>query len=69
VVSWDTSCCGHKRSCGREERLRGLVFRLTDYRSRGPGFDSRLYQIFWEAVGPEPGPRRLLRINEALFDQ
>jgi hypothetical protein len=27
-------------------RLCGLVFRVPGYRSRGPGFDSRLYQIF-----------------------
>jgi hypothetical protein len=26
--------------------LRGLVDRVPRYRSRGPGFDSRLYQIF-----------------------
>jgi hypothetical protein len=31
-----TSCC--------------LVVRVPGYRSRGPGFDSRSYQIFWEVV-------------------
>jgi hypothetical protein len=35
------------------DRLCGLVVRVLDYRSRGPGFDSRLYQIFLEVVGLE----------------
>jgi hypothetical protein len=28
------------------DRLCGLVVRVTGYRSRGPGFDSRRFQIF-----------------------
>jgi hypothetical protein len=28
------------------DRVCGLVFRVSGYRSRGPGFDSRPYQIF-----------------------
>jgi hypothetical protein len=28
------------------DRLCGLVVRVSSYRSRGPGFDSRPYQIF-----------------------
>jgi hypothetical protein len=28
------------------DRLCGLVVRVSGYRSRGPGFDSLLYQIF-----------------------
>jgi hypothetical protein len=30
------------------DRLCGLVVRVSSYRSRGPGFDSRPYQIFSE---------------------
>jgi hypothetical protein len=29
-----------------EDRLCGLVIRVSGYRSRGPGFDARPYQIF-----------------------
>jgi hypothetical protein len=42
-------------------RLYGLVVRVSGYRSRGPGFDSRLYQIFWELGGLERGPLSLVR--------
>jgi hypothetical protein len=28
------------------DRLCGIVVRVPGYRSRGPGFDSRCYQIF-----------------------
>jgi hypothetical protein len=31
----------------------GLVVRVSGYRSRGPGFDYRPYQIFWEVGGLE----------------
>jgi hypothetical protein len=30
------------------DRLSGLVVEVPGYRSRGPGFDSRRYQIFSE---------------------
>jgi hypothetical protein len=33
------------------DRLCGLVVRVYGYRSRGPGFDSRHFQVLWEAVG------------------
>jgi hypothetical protein len=35
------------------DRLCGLVVRVPGYRCRGSGFDSRIYQIFWEVVGLE----------------
>jgi hypothetical protein len=35
--------------------LCGLVARVPGYRSRGPGFDSRHYQIFRKVVGLERG--------------
>jgi hypothetical protein len=50
------------------DRLCGLVVRVPGYRSRGPGFDSRRYQIFWEVVGVERGPLSLMRIIEELFE-
>jgi hypothetical protein len=37
--------------CSQNYRLCGLVVRVSGYRSRGPGFDSRPYQIFWEVGG------------------
>jgi hypothetical protein len=32
------------------------VVRLPDFGFRGPGFNSRSYQIFWEVMGLERGP-------------
>jgi hypothetical protein len=34
------------RFSGFEDRLCGLVVRVSGYRYRGPGFDSRRYHIF-----------------------
>jgi hypothetical protein len=51
------------------DRLCGLVARVPDYRFRGPGFDSRRYQIFWEVVGLERGPLNLVRIIEELLER
>jgi hypothetical protein len=42
------------------DRLCGLVV-------RGPGFDSRRYQIFWEVVGLKRGPLSLVSITEELL--
>jgi hypothetical protein len=42
-------------------RLCGLVVRVPGYRSRGPRFDSRRYQIF--LVGLERGPLSLMSIT------
>jgi hypothetical protein len=38
------------------------------YRSRGPRFHSRHYQIFWEVVGLERGPLSLMSITEELLE-
>jgi hypothetical protein len=50
-----------------ENRLCGLVVRVPGYRSRGPGFHSRRYQIFWEVVGLERGPLSLVSTTEELL--
>jgi hypothetical protein len=50
------------------DRLCVLVVRVPGYRSRGPGFDSRRHQIFWEVVGLERGPFSLVRIIEELLE-
>jgi hypothetical protein len=50
-----------------QDRLCGLVVRVPGYRSRGPGFDSRAYQIFWEVVGLERGPLSLVSTTEELL--
>jgi hypothetical protein len=52
----------------RKHRLCGLVVIGSGYRSRGPGFDSRRYQIFWEVVGLERGPLSLVRTTEELLE-
>jgi hypothetical protein len=49
-------------------RLCGLEVRVSGYRSRGPGFDSRPYQIFWEVGGLEQGPLSLVRTIEELLE-
>jgi hypothetical protein len=41
---------------------------VPGYRSWGPGFDSRLYQIFWEVLGLERGPLSLVGIIEELLE-
>jgi hypothetical protein len=51
----------------RSDRLHDLVVRFPDYRSRGPGFDSQHYQIFWEIVGLERGPFSLVSTTEELL--
>jgi hypothetical protein len=50
------------------DRLCGLVARVPGYRSRGTGYDSRRYQIFWKVVGLERGPLSLVRIIEELLE-
>jgi hypothetical protein len=51
------------------DRLCGLVVRVSGYRLRGPGFDSRRYLIFLVAVGLERVPLSLVRINEELLER
>jgi hypothetical protein len=53
----------------RLDRLCGLVVRVPGYRSTGPGFDSRRYQIFWEVLGLEWGPLSFVRIIEVLLER
>jgi hypothetical protein len=50
------------------DRLCGVVVRVSGYRSRGPEFHSRLYQIFWEVWGLERGPLSLVRTIKELFE-
>jgi hypothetical protein len=49
------------------ERYKGPPL-WSDYRSRGTGFDSRRFQIFWEAAGLERGPLSLVRTSEELLE-
>jgi hypothetical protein len=49
------------------DRICGLVVKVPGYRSRGPGFGSRRYQIFWEVVGLERGPLCLVSTIEELL--
>jgi hypothetical protein len=51
-----------------EDRLCGLVVRVTGYRSRGPGFDSQRYQISFEVVVLERDSLSLVRITEELLE-
>ena len=50
------------------DRLCGLVVRVSGYRYRGLGFDSRRYQIFWVIVSLERGPLSLMRSIEELLE-
>jgi hypothetical protein len=50
-------------------RLCGLVVRVSGYRSKGPGFDSRPYQIFWEVGGLVRGPLSLVRTTESYLNE
>ena len=50
------------------DRLCCLVVRVSGYRYRGLGFDSRCYQILWVVVGLERGPLSLVRSIEELLE-
>jgi hypothetical protein len=45
------------------------MVRVPGYRRRGPGYDSRRYQIFLEVVGLERGPLSLVSINGELLER
>jgi hypothetical protein len=48
-------------------RRTASVVRVSGYRPRGPGFDSRLFPIICEAAGLERGPLSLVRTTEGLL--
>ena len=50
------------------DRLCGLVVRVSGYRYRGLGSDSRRYLIFWVVVGLERCPLSLVRSIEELLE-
>jgi hypothetical protein len=51
------------------DHLCGLVIGVPGYRSRVPGFDSLRYHIFWEVVGMERGPLKLMNTIEELLER
>jgi hypothetical protein len=53
----------------RINRFCDLMVRVPGCRPRGPGLDSRRYQIFFVAVSLERGPFSLVRINEELLER
>jgi hypothetical protein len=52
----------------RADCLCDLMVRVSGYRSRGFGFDSRLFQVFREAAGLERRPLSLVRTSEELLE-
>jgi hypothetical protein len=50
------------------DRLCGLAVRVSGYRSRGLGFDSRRFQIFWEAARLARCPLSLMRTTKELLE-
>jgi hypothetical protein len=51
------------------DRLCGVVVRVSGWASRGPEFESQLYNILLEVVFLEPGPLSLLRIIEEVLEK
>ena len=56
------------KPCSLFDRLCGLVVRVSGYRYRGVGFDSRRYQIFCVLMGRGRGPLSLVRAIEVLLE-
>jgi hypothetical protein len=50
------------------DRFCGQVFRVPGYRSRGLGFSSRRYQIFFEVKVLDRGTLSLARITEEILE-
>jgi hypothetical protein len=65
MVVWQTGI-GETFTCVAN-LLCGLVVRVPQYKSRGPGFDSRRFQIISDVAGLERGPLSLVRITEELL--
>jgi hypothetical protein len=51
-----------------DAHLCGLVVGVPDYRSRGPGFDFRRYQILCEVLGLERVPLSLVSKTDELLE-
>jgi hypothetical protein len=68
---WKDKCCrsAMRISCPQYLLIKCIWLPLwsSNQSSRGPGFDFRRYQIFWEVVGLERGPLILVRITEELL--
>jgi hypothetical protein len=55
--------------CRPTQCLCGLVVRVPDYRSKGPGSIPQRYQIFWKALCLERGPLSLVSTMEELLER
>ena len=64
VIAWNQILCPFAKL----DRLCGLVVRVSGYRYRGLGFDSRRYQILWVVVGLKRGPLSLVSSIEELLE-
>jgi hypothetical protein len=51
----------------KQDNLYGLVVSVPGHRSKGSGFDSWHWEIFWEVVGLERGSLSLVSTTEELL--